>query len=118
MSNFYNDTNINAENFQVNVVSRNHPDYLGQGMIKTKNEKIEFVAFITAERKQFAIVNSRLFDLELGRTILIAPQKDGSLRSMQIKSEEIIDFKNLKNYNQSLINDKKIIEFFNSENTI
>ena len=118
LSNFYNDTNINAENFQLNVISRNHPDYLGQGMIKTKNEKIEFVAFITAERKQFAIVNSRLFDLELGRTILIAPQKDGSLRSMQIKSEEIIDFKNLKNYNQSLINDKKIIEFFNSENTI
>lgn len=118
LSNFYNDTNINAENFQVNVISRNHPDYLGQGMIKTKNEKIEFVAFVTAEIKQFAIVNLRLFDLELGRTILIAPQKDGSLRSMQIKSEKIIDFKNLINYNHELINDKKIIEFFNNENTI
>lgn len=118
LSNFYDDTNINAENFQANIVSRNHPDYIGQGMIKTKNEKIEFIAFITAERKQFAIVNLRLFDLELGRTILIAPQKDGSLRSMQIKSVEILESKNLKNYNNEILNDKKIIEFFNNPNTI
>lgn len=118
LSNFYDDTNINAENFQTNIVSRNHPDYIGQGMIKTRNEKIEFIAFITPERKQFAIVNLRLFDLELGRTILIAPQRDGSLRSMQIKSAEILESKDLKSYNIEILNDKKIIEFFNNPNTI
>lgn len=118
LSEFYNDKNINAENFQMSVVSRNHPDYLGQGMIKTKNEKIEFVAFLTADRKQYAIVNMRLFDLELGRTILIAPQKDGSMRSMQIKSDKIIETKKLNTYNKETLADTKVIEFFTNENTI
>lgn len=118
LSDFYTDTNIIAENFQNNVVSRNHPDYIGQGMMKTKNDKIEFIAFLTADRRQYAIVNMRLFDLELGRTILIAPQKDGSLRSMQIKSGEIIESTRLNRYNIELLNNKKVVEFFNNPNTI
>jgi hypothetical protein len=33
--------------------------------------------------RPYAIVNSRLFDLRVGRLILVAPQKDGSIRFHQ-----------------------------------
>lgn len=81
----------------LNIISRNFPNYFGQGVIKQNNEKddIEFAAFLTADRKQFAIVNTRLFDLDMGRIVLIAPQKNGTTNSIQIdkpiaSSQEIL----------------------------
>lgn len=79
--------NFSEENYNMSshVISRNYPDKVGSGILKTKNNSIEYIAFLTGDRKQFALVNLRLFDLDQGRLILIAPQKDGSLRSMQIQ---------------------------------
>ncbi len=57
------------------ILSRNHPDYLGQGAFKTKTNQIDYTAFITAERDMFAIVNTRLFNLNFGQTILEAISK-------------------------------------------
>ncbi len=70
----------------VDITSRNHPHYTGQGFIKTKENQIDFTAFLTADRNEYALVNMRLFDLRIGRIILVAPQKDGSFRSLQLES--------------------------------
>ncbi|MGL4513112.1 MAG: hypothetical protein ACRCT8_08455 [Lacipirellulaceae bacterium] len=73
----------------LNVSSRNTPDYLGAGFIKTSDNQVDFVAFDTAGGDAFAVVNLRLFNLRYGRTILIAPQDDLTIRSMQIVSPEM-----------------------------
>ncbi len=93
------------------IVSRNHPDYLGQGFFKTFDNRIDYSAFITADRKSYAIVNMRLFDLSKGRTVLIAPQKDGSLHSMQIHSP-FLSSKEVEAYSKSLIEEEKVRDFF------
>jgi len=93
------------------VLSRNHPDYLGQGFIKTKNNRIDYLAFQTPENNAYAIINTRIFDLNYGKTILIAPQKDKTLKSLQIKSPELTSDSILE-YTKKLIKENKIIEFF------
>jgi hypothetical protein len=104
--------NVNYKLNQSSVTSRNHPDYLGQGFIKTKNNRIDYLAFQTAENNNYAIINARLFDLNYGKTILIAPQKDKSIKSLQINSPQITS-DSIIQYTNKLLLDKKIIEFFN-----
>jgi len=82
------------------MTSRNHPDYGGEGSVITANNKIDYVTFTTPDKGDFAIVNMRLFHLEHGNIIVVVPQKDGSLRSLQVKgkkvtNEEVLDY--LKN---------------------
>jgi len=101
----------------VQVISRNNPDYIGQGFFKTKNDEIDYTAFLTADRNEYAIVNMRLFNLKQGRIILIAPQKDGSLRSMQIKAP-ILDDKELGNYIDKTIMQEDVKQFFCDTNNI
>ncbi|MBU2938301.1 hypothetical protein KO494_01995 [Lacinutrix sp. C3R15] len=111
---------IDTINYKLNqsiVISRNHPDYLGQGFIKTKNNRIDYLAFQTAENNAYAIINTRLFDLNYGKTILIAPQKDKSLKSMQIKSSQISS-DSIKSYTNELLLDKEIIHFFKKNENI
>ena len=102
----------------VSISSRNHPHYIGQGFVKTKFNEIDFIAFLTADRNDYAIVNMRLFDLRIGRIVLIAPQKDGTLRSLQlnspIKSSNEMD-EHLKNL---MSNDKRVIDFFTKPGNI
>ncbi|OZV68014.1 hypothetical protein [Winogradskyella aurantia] len=108
---------VNYNHLSSIIISRNHPDYLGQGFYKTKNNLIDYSAFITAERESYAIVNTRLFNLKYGKTILIAPQKDKSLRSLQIKSTKISKDE-VVNYTQELLKKEEIIRFFTNENAI
>lgn len=97
----------------VNITSRNHPHYVGQGYVKTSENKIDFISFITADRNAYAIVNMRLFDLRIGRIVLIAPKKDGSLRSLQLDSP-ILSTSEMEMYVMDLLNaDEKVINFFN-----
>lgn len=70
----------------VSVSSRNHPHYVGQGFIKTKNNEIDFVSFITADRNAYALINMRLFDLRVGRIVLVSTKKDGTFRSLQMEA--------------------------------
>lgn len=93
------------------ILSRNHPDYLGQGFVKTGIANIEYTAFITAERNSFAIVNARLFDLKYGKTILIAPQSDRTLRSYQVGSPDLSSEK-IKPYTEELLAKQEVIQFF------
>ena len=107
------------ENFNTSsqVISRNYPDKVGSGILKTKSNSIEYIAFVTGDRKQFALVNLRLFDLDQGRLILIAPQKDGSLRSMQIQTP-ILEESEINGYLKNQIKDKNIKDFFLNDGNI
>ena len=98
--------------------SRNHPHYVGQGFVKTKSNEIDFISFLTADRNNYAIVNMRLFDLRIGRIILIAPKKDGTLRSLQLNSP-IMSSEEMDEYIKNLMsNDKNVIDFFTKKDNI
>ena len=109
--------NVNDKLTENIIISRNHPDYLGQGFVKTKNNRIDYVAFTTAENETYAIINTRIFNLRFGKTILIAPQKDKTLRSLQIKGREITSDSITKS-TESLIKDEKVIKFFDRKENI
>lgn len=68
------------------INSRNHPDYLGQGRVLTKNHQVDYVAIHKADNTSFAIVGGRLFDLQLGQTVIVIPQLDGSVRMHQLNT--------------------------------
>ena len=102
----------------VSITSRNHPHYVGQGFVKTKSNEIDFISFLTADRNDYAIVNMRLFDLRIGRIILIAPQKDGTLRSLQLDSSIMSSQEMDKHIENLMTNDKEVINFFTKKGTI
>lgn len=103
---------------KMNIISRNFPDVIGQGFIKTSNNRIDFAAFTTLEKEDFAIVNMKLYHLKYGNIILITPQKDGSLRSMQINNVTDLTSETLKPYVEQLIQKPEIVTFFTNEKTI
>lgn len=116
LTDFIDDKNFTSMKSQ--IVSRNFPDVIGQGYVKTKKDRIDFSAFITLENEEFAIVNMKLYNLKHGNTILIAPQKDGSLRSVQIKERENLTSENLKPYINNLLKKVEIKTFFTNVDTI
>ncbi len=101
----------------VNITSRNHPHYVGQGFIKTKSDEIDFIALLTADRNNYAIVNMRLFDLRIGRIILIAPKKDGTFRSLQLESP-ILSSDEMDVHIKELLHEKKVVDFFTKPDNI
>ncbi len=104
-------TESTEEDGQFGILSRNHPDYMGQGYLDTEKGRIDYAAFITAEGDSFAIVNSRLFNLNYGTTVLIAPQEDGTLRSMQIDSPALtVD--EVQQYSEELLTKAQVKQFF------
>ena len=58
-----------------------------------------------------------MFDLTKGRTILIAPQKDGSLRSMQIDSP-VLSSQEIQGYTDKLLKKEEIENFFSQRGNI
>lgn len=99
------------------VISRNHPDYIGQGSIFLKHDRIDYLAFTTASGPSYAIINTRLFDLKYGRLIFIAPQKDGSLRSMQIATERFSNDEGTEQINM-ILHRKDVLQLILSEQSI
>ena len=106
------------------IVSRNYPHVLASGKQKTSKGHVDWVFMGLANGDSYAIINQRIFDLNAGgRTILVAPQKDGSLRFLQLddtpksfapgKAREIFD-----DYSKRLAGDKKVVEFFTNKNVI
>jgi hypothetical protein len=112
---------LTAENFALgssHFLSRNHPDYGGEGSYITKNNKVEFVAFITPDKGAFAIVNMRLFHLEYGNIIVVTPQKDGSFRSLQIKGKERGEEENYDYIKEDILKRPEVIKFLTAEGVI
>jgi len=102
---------VNFSHAGLHIVSRNNPDFIGQGYFKTTQGPIDYMAFLTADRQGFAIVNMRLFNLKHGRTILIVPLRDGSLRSMQIKSGILSD-EEVEGHVAELLSREEVRKFF------
>ena len=102
----------------IRITSRNHPHYVGQGFVKTKSNEIDFISFLTADRNDYAIVNMRLFDLRIGRIVLIAPQKDGTLRSLQLNSSVLSSAEMANHIKDLLNNNKRVIDFFTKPGNI
>ena len=99
------------------VTSRNHPNYICEGTIHTSKNNIDWVTIHTIDGDSYAIINMRLFDLTFGRTILVAPQKDGSFRFLQMQSE-FLSSEDLEGYIKELKNDSKTLSFFNKPGNI
>ncbi len=66
------------------ISSRNHPHYFASGTQKTKIGKVDWAQMALADDSNYAIISQRIFDLNYGRTILVAPQEDGTLRFLQM----------------------------------
>ncbi len=111
---------LDTENYNLNksiAISRNHPDYVGQGFVKTKSNTIDYFAFDTAEGESYAIINTRLFNLNFGKTILIAPQKDETFQSLQVKSP-VLTSETIIEYTESILEEDTILKFFNGKDAI
>ena len=108
---------VNFSHAGVQIISRNNPDYIGQGFFKTKDDEIDYIAFLTAERDEYAIVNMRLFNLKNGRFILIAPQKNGTIRSMQIQTPILSDTE-LESYIEKITKQENVMMFLKNKNNI
>jgi hypothetical protein len=108
---------VDYSHMEANVISRNHPDYLANGCIKTKTNKIDYTAFITGDRREYAIVNSRIFDLDIGRIILFVPsvKVPGMLLSKQIDIP-ISSNNEIKEIVPKILKDKEIVAFYNNDN--
>lgn len=76
------DTIVENENA---VVSRNHPTYLAQGIFNTEYGPIDFVGISDLDEIQQLIVSTRVFDLNDGKTIVVIPNKNQSLRFYQFQ---------------------------------
>jgi hypothetical protein len=116
----------NAENYYApsRVVSRNHPDYLGEGVIRSGETEIDYMVLTTPDNGSMAIVNQRIFDLKYGNIVLIAPQEDGTLRSLQLKeaplhiNEDAQSFEELVFDNfirEDLLSREAVIDFFTND---
>lgn len=97
--------------------SRNHPHYICEGTLKTQKQNIDFLAMMTGDRNNYAVINMRFFDLRFGQTILIAPQKDGSLRFLQVKSPGLNSI-TAKAYVGKLLDQPEIMHFFEQPGNI
>ena len=109
------------------IVSRNYPHYLSTGKQKTSMGEIDWVQMHRADGDNFAIVNQRYFDLHFGRTLLVIPHKDGSLRMLQldhcptsISRDQFAEEtrKQLETFYLALKNDKRVVEALSDPNVI
>lgn len=93
------------------ITSRNNPDFVGQGSIRTEASDIDYIAFQTADRSNYALVNMRLFDLAHGRIVLIAPYRDGSFQSLQLASYAIYSLADVESVIDRVLSDKSALRF-------
>lgn len=93
------------------ISSRNHPNYIGEGFIKTKDNRVDYVAFKTVDKKSYAIINMNLFNLSFGNTIFVAPQKDKSFRFLQVDLGKN-QMQDLEKKIDSLLRTERATDFF------
>ena len=94
-----------------------HSHYLGQGKVLTSTRPVEYMCFMTADQNSYGIFNSRIFAACLGRTILAAPQKGGSIRFLQLDYPYLGQKKALT-YMAELLKRANVQAFFRQEGNI
>ena len=108
---------VNYTHAMTYAESRNHPHYICEGTLKTQKQNIDFLAMMTGDRNNYAVINMRFFDLRFGQTVLIAPQKDGSLRFLQVESPGLNSI-TAKAYVDKLLDQPEIMHFFEQPGNI
>ncbi|PPK85452.1 hypothetical protein CLV84_2350 [Neolewinella xylanilytica] len=104
------------------VISRNYPHYLAAGKQVTEIGDVSYVQLSLAAGANLALVARQYFDLHQGRTILVAPLRDGSLRFLQLmaspewlRSGQAGDAYNagmIEDFERTLEADPQVIDFF------
>jgi hypothetical protein len=93
-----------------NILSRNSPDYTCRGYFTGNKVAVDFLAFLTPNRDAYAIVDMRIFNLKFGRLVLIAPQKDRTLRSYQV-SIPLLSSEEMESYLDKVLYRKDVKSF-------
>lgn len=114
-------SDLEGEDYEIGeTLSRNFPHHMSTGMQETSQGKVEWLHMSLAEGHNMAVVSQRYFDLDFGKTILVVPLKDGSIRLLQIQenigsfsSEEWKQNELGKKFSERLESNKKVISFFN-----
>ncbi|MGB3545187.1 hypothetical protein [Rubrivirga sp.] len=75
---------IGGEPSDTFVSSRNHPVYLSEGRIAAPGARIDWLSLAFPDAPDRLVVNTRVFDLTFGRTVIVAPLADGTLRFLQV----------------------------------
>ncbi|WP_116106876.1 hypothetical protein [Lewinella sp. IMCC34191] len=104
------------------VISRNYPHYLAAGKQRTAIGDVSYVQLSLADGGNLALVSRQYFDLHQGRTILVAPLRDGSLRFQQLRESpewlrsgregEVYNAGVIADFERSLAAKSEIMEFF------
>lgn len=106
----------------LSMVSRNYPHIFSSGKQLTSIGTIDWAHLGLANGDNLAIVSGRVFDLNLGRTILVAPQEDGSVRFMQVNSPDTCrsgtESDLIKKHILELKSNPSVVKFFTNENAI
>lgn len=104
------------------IVSRNHPHYVASGKVITEIGDVDWVQFALANGSNHAIVSQRVFDLDFGNTIVVLPQKDGSLRFHQLDGpraiSKVFEKNEVDTYLVELAKDEKLIKSVTSDKAI
>ena len=110
------------------INSRNAPHYLGTGKQLTSAGPVEFAQLSLASGENFALISQQYFDLRQGRTVLVAPLRDGSVRFLQLadspesmRSGAAGDAYNnevIQAFQQQLEMDPRVIAFFTQAGTL
>ena len=66
------------------ATSRNYPHYMTSGKQRTSMGDIDWVHLQRADGENIAIVTQRYFDLKYGKTLIVIPHNDGSVRLLQL----------------------------------
>lgn len=110
------------ENGKNTIVSRNWPHILSTGKQKTSIGAVDWVHIGFANDDNYAFISQRIFDLKFGNTIVVAPQKDGTLRFLQLDGPGSIlhadRVKLVNEYCEKLEKDNRVIQLVQNENTL
>ncbi len=104
------------------VISRNYPHYLATGKQVTSIGEVSYVQLSLAGGENLAVVSRQYFDLRQGRTLLVAPLEDGSLRFLQLRvspeslrtgeASEPYNAAVIEAFEQRLLADPEVVKFF------
>jgi hypothetical protein len=106
-----------SENSSNSVSSRNYPHHTCQGRRKTSIGNVDWFAMHLATGVKFATISTKYFNLDFGQTILVAPQKDGSLRFKQMDLP-MLSTDEIDGHLAKIEGQKDVIEFFKKESNI
>ena len=104
------------------MVSRNWPHILSTGKQKTSIGDVDWVQVGFADDNNYAFINQQIFDLKFGNTIIVAPQKDGSLQFLQLDGPASIESRkmvqSIEAFTAKLAADERVLKFVNSHGVL